>query len=193
MAKRRPFTMSVVVSEYRGDWTPQTRYYAGDIIRAASGIYGALRATLNVPPPAADAWIPIYPPTPYLGAQPTMVLSRTAVDLAERDNQLLYTSPAGSHTMITAMGLYTLAGSLEEFKTSVYITQDEALVGPRFLVDESEVRSITDGLHYFYLPSPVNSLSELLPATRSIYLEHRGNTEQLTAWIDLYGHTFTIP
>ena len=61
MAKRRPFTMSVVVSEYRGDWSATVQYYAGDIIRHTGIVWLALRRSLNTPPPESETWTEILP------------------------------------------------------------------------------------------------------------------------------------
>lgn len=53
--------MSVVVSEYRGDWVNDVNYYAGDLIRHMGAIFGAVAASINVPPVDGLTWRLIFP------------------------------------------------------------------------------------------------------------------------------------
>jgi hypothetical protein len=56
----RPFTLSTVISEYRGDWSSLNQYYAADIIRGADMfIYLCIRKNKNQEPPDESYWRPI--------------------------------------------------------------------------------------------------------------------------------------
>lgn len=52
----RPFTLALVISEYRGDWSPTVKYQAGMTVRFEQAIWLALSKSLNVTPAENGFW-----------------------------------------------------------------------------------------------------------------------------------------
>jgi hypothetical protein len=104
MAKRRPFTMSIVVSEYRGDWSSNERYYAGDIIRHNGAIYLALKASTNLPPPDAETWKHLIPAGVGVTVTPMFQTGTSLTFNLTKASTVLYiieTSFGGSNALAT--------------------------------------------------------------------------------------------
>jgi hypothetical protein len=149
MARRRPFTMSICISEYRGDWDPATRYYAGDIIRHSTGIYLAMKQLLNVEPPATSTEytiiFPLEPFTPALPAVPTLA--------TPADETLDVTlPPVLSWNAATGATNYHLQLATDEEFTDPLIDDDT-------LTDlEAEITGLDNSTEYFWRVRSHNSV-----------------------------------
>lgn len=53
---QRPFTLALVVSEYRGDWSSSVKYQAGMITRHNDALWLALKKSLNSAPAENETW-----------------------------------------------------------------------------------------------------------------------------------------
>jgi hypothetical protein len=96
--------MSIVVSEYRGDWSSTERYYAGDIIRHNGAIYLALKASTNVPPPEVETWKHLIPAGAGVTVTPTFQPGTSITFNLAKDSTVLYiiqTSFGGSSALST--------------------------------------------------------------------------------------------
>jgi len=150
MAKRRPFTMSIVVSEYRGDWTSTERYYAGDIIRHNGAIYLALKASTNVPPPEPETWKHLIPAGAGVTVTPIFQAGTGITFNLTKDSTVLYiiqTSFGGSNTLATHT--LTLDG-----QTVAQTQTRQASTNDRLAISLAHTANLVAGQHtYQFFPA----------------------------------------
>jgi hypothetical protein len=113
--------MSLVVSEYRGDWTSLVQYYAGDIIRHQGAVWLLLAKTLNQPPPDVDLYTQLGPSatsTSGVGTTPSSSSTTTVTHNLGRNPIVIRIyglgqkqSSGSASNDVTSIGMWTTSGN----------------------------------------------------------------------------------